>query len=117
LYAAHNQHVKAGVAWYGPLRGPQPVNPLRPKYPLDLVSEINAPVLGLYGGEDKGIPVSDVTAMRAALARAGKRSSRLEVFMDTGHGFFADYRPSYNEKDAKQGWSELLAWFRKYGVA
>lgn len=117
LYAAHNPQLKAGVAWYGPLRGPMPPNPLRPKYPLDLVDRINAPVLGLYGGRDKGIPVSDVTAMRAALAKAGKRGSKLQEFMDTGHGFFADYRPSYNEKDAKQGWTELLAWFRTHGIA
>ena len=117
LYAAHNPQLKAGVAWYGQLRGPVPANPLRPKYPLDLVDQINAPVLGLYGGQDKGIPVSDVTAMEAALAKAGKRGSKLQEFMDTGHGFFADYRPSYNEKDAKQGWSELLAWFRQHGVA
>lgn len=117
LYVAHNPNVKAAVAWYGQLRGPQPPNPLRPRYPLDLVDRIDAPVLGLYGGQDQGIPVADVTAMRAALAKAGKRNSKLEEFMDAGHGFFADYRPSYNEKDAKQGWSELLAWFRKYGVA
>jgi carboxymethylenebutenolidase len=117
LYVAHNQSLKAGVAWYGQLRGPQPPNPLRPKFPLDLVNGINAPVLGFYGGQDKGIPGSDVEAMKTALARAGKLKSKLQVFMDAGHGFFADYRPSYNEKDAKQGWSELLAWFRKYGVA
>jgi carboxymethylenebutenolidase len=117
LYAAHNPNLKAGVAWYGPLRGSQPPNPLRPKYPLDLANEINAPVLGLYGGQDQGIKASDVEAMKAALAKAGKLKSKLEVFADAGHGFFADYRPSYNEKDAKQGWSELLAWYRKYGVA
>jgi carboxymethylenebutenolidase len=117
LYAAHNQSVRAAAAWYGQLRGPQPPNSLRPKYPLELVDQINAPVLGFYGAQDKGIPVSDVEAMKAALANAGKLKSKLEVFMDAGHGFFADYRPSYNEKDAKQGWSELLAWFRNYGVA
>jgi carboxymethylenebutenolidase len=116
LYAAHNRSLKAGVAWYGQLRGPQPANPLRPNYPLDLVNGIDAPVLGLYGGQDKGIPVSDVEAMKAALAQAGKRKSKLQVFMDTGHGFFADYRPSYNEKDAQTGWRELLAWFHRYGV-
>jgi carboxymethylenebutenolidase len=117
LYAAHNPQLKAGVAWYGQLRGPVAPNPLRPKYPLDLIDQITPPVLGLYGGQDKGIPVSDVTAMEAALAKAGKRGSKLQEFMDAGHGFFADYRPSYNEKDAKQGWSELLAWFRAHGVA
>jgi carboxymethylenebutenolidase len=116
LYAAHNQNMKAAVSWYGQLRGPQPPNPLRLKYPLDLVSGINTPVLGLYGGQDKGIPVSDVEAMRAALAQAGKRKSKLQVFMDAGHGFFADYRPSYNGKDAQTGWRELQDWFRQYGV-
>lgn len=117
LYAAHNPKLKAGVAWYGQLRGPSPVNPLRPRYPLDLVNEINAPVLGLYGGQDQGIKVSDMEAMKAALAGAGKLKSKLEVFMDAGHGFFADYRPSYNEKDAQAGWRELLDWFKKNGVA
>jgi carboxymethylenebutenolidase len=116
LYAAHNPHLKAGVAWYGQLRGPVPSNPLRPKYPLELVDQIGAPVLGLYGGQDKGIPVSDIEDMKAALAKAGKLKSKLEVFMDTGHGFFADYRPSYNEKDAQTGWRELQAWFRTHGV-
>lgn len=116
LYAAHNPQLKAGVAWYGHLRGPVPANPLRPKYPLDLVDRIDAPVLAFYGGLDKSIPISDVEAMRAALAKAGKRRCKLEVFMDAGHGFFADYRPSYNEKDAMAGWRELLAWFRAHGV-
>ncbi len=117
LYAAHNPGLKAGVAWYGQLRGPATVNPLRPHYPIELAKDLHAPVLGLYGGQDQGIKVSDVTAMRAALAQAGRRESKIEVFMDAGHGFFADYRPSYNEKDAKQGWREMLAWFRKYGAA
>jgi carboxymethylenebutenolidase len=117
LYAAHSPNLKAAVAWYGQLRGPQPPSPLRPRYPLDLVSELKAPVLGLYGGQDQGIPVSDVEAMRAALAQAGKRNCQLEVFMDAGHGFFADYRPSYNQKDAETGWREALSWFRKNGAA
>lgn len=117
LYAAHSPKVRAAVAWYGPLRGPVPPNPLRPKYPLDLAAEINAPVLGLYGGLDTGIGVSNMEDMKAALAAAGKSKSKIEIFMDAQHGFFADYRPSYNEKDAKQGWAEMLAWFRKYGVA
>ena len=116
LYAAHNPNLKAAVAWYGPLRGPTPPNPLRPKYPLNLVNELRAPVLGLYGGQDQGIKLSDIEEMRAELARAAKRNSKIQVFMDSGHGFFADYRPSYNEKDAKQGWRDLLAWFKQHGV-
>jgi carboxymethylenebutenolidase len=117
LYAAHNPGVKAGVAFYGQLRGPANPSPLRPKYPLDLAGDLKAPVLGMYGGLDKGIPVSDVEAMRVALAQAGKLDCRLEVFMDAGHGFFADYRQSYNEKDAKDALKQLLAWMRKNKVA
>ncbi|MBV9569786.1 MAG: dienelactone hydrolase family protein [Alphaproteobacteria bacterium] len=116
LYSAHNPQVKAGVAWYGQLRSPQPPDARRPKYPLDLVGDMHAPVLGLYGGKDKGISQADVAAMNAALQKAGKES-KLEIFADAEHGFFADYRPSYNAMDAQQGWRELLAWFRKYGVA
>ena len=116
LYAAHSSQLKAGVAFYGPLRGPTPANPLRPLYPLEIAQDLKAPVLGMYGGQDKGIKVSDMEDMRVALARAGKRDSRLEIFMDAGHGFFADYRSSYNEKDAKQGWKEMLAWFGQHGV-
>lgn len=117
LYAAHNPALKAGVAFYGQLRGPAQASPLRPKFPLELAADMKAPVLGQYGGLDKGIPVSDVTAMRAALAAAGKTKDRLEVYMDAEHGFFADYRPSYNEKDAKQAWSEMLAFFKANGAA
>ena len=116
LYAAHNQKVKAGAAFYGALRSPQPVSPLRPKYPLDLANQINAPVLAFYGGQDKGIKVADIEEMRGNLTAAGKRNFKLELFPDAQHGFFADYRPSYNEKDAKQAWREWLAWMKKNGV-
>ena len=113
LYVAHNPKVKAGVAFYGALRGPSPVSPLRPQYPLDLAAEIKAPVLAFYGGQDKGIKVADIEEMRGALHAAGKTNFKLELFPDAQHGFFADYRPSYNEKDAKQAWREMLAWFKK----
>ena len=73
-------------------------------------------MLGFYGGLDKGIPVSDVEAMRVALAEAGKRDCKLEVFMDAQHGFFADYRPSYNAKDAATAWTQSQAWFKEHGV-
>jgi len=113
LFAAHSSTLKAGVAWYSRLAGE--ATPLQPKYPLDLVAELKAPVLGLYGGQDQGIPLADVEKMRAALA-AAKSPSEIVVFPDAGHGFNADYRPSYRAEDAKQGWRRCLEWFRKYGV-
>jgi carboxymethylenebutenolidase len=113
LYAAHNPRLKAGVAWYGRLKGD--TNPLQPKYPLDVVADLKAPVLGLYGGKDQGIPREDVDAMRAALA-AAKKPGEIVVFPNAQHGFLADYRPSYSAEDAKEGWAKCLAWFREHGV-
>jgi carboxymethylenebutenolidase len=113
LYAAHNPQLKAGVAWYGRITGD--ANALQPKYPLDVAADLKAPVLGLYGGQDQGIPLTDIDKMRAALA-AAKQPSEIVVFPDAPHGFLADYRPSYREADAKQGWAKCLAWFRGHGV-
>lgn len=114
LYAAHNPRLKAAVAWYGRLAGQ--ATELQPKYPLDLAGELKAPVLGLYGGQDQGIPLEDVEKMRTALA-AAKQPSEIVVFADAPHGFHADYRPSYRATEAKDAWDRCLAWFRGNGVA
>jgi carboxymethylenebutenolidase len=104
---------KAGVAWYGPLAA----NPRVPSAaPLDLVKDIHAPVLGLYGGQDKGIPESDIEAMRAAAKAAGKTVD-IHVYPDAQHGFLADYRPSYNPAASEDGWKRMLAFFAAHGVA
>ena len=113
LYAAHNPALRAGVAWYGPLQ--LPPSELRPKNPIDLVNQINAPVLGLYGGADEGIPVAQIEQMRAALKAADKRSE-IVIYPDTPHGFNADYRPSYRPVAAKDGWKRMHAWFKENGV-
>ena len=113
LYCAHSPQVKAGVAWYGRLVGE--TSPLQPKDPIDVVADLKAPVLGLYGGQDQGIPLADVEKMRAALA-AAKNPSEIVVFPDAGHGFNADYRPSYRAEDAREAWRQALAWFRRHGA-
>jgi carboxymethylenebutenolidase len=114
LYAAHNPDLKAGVAWYGRLAGQS--NDLQPKYPLDIAASIKAPILGLYGEADQGIPVASVETMREALKAAGK-PSEIVLYPDTPHAFFADYRPSYRKDKADDGWKRLLEWFKKNGVA
>ena len=114
LYAAHNQAVRAGGAWYGRVVGA--VNPLQPKNPIDVVAQINAPVLGLYGGADSGIPNDTVEQMRAALKAAGKKSE-ITLYPDTPHAFNADYRPSYRKAAADDAWGKLTAWFKANGVA
>ncbi|MFN6461913.1 MAG: dienelactone hydrolase family protein [Nostoc sp. DedVER02] len=114
LYAAHNPKVKAGVAWYGRLVGD--ATKLQPKYPVDIASKLTVPILGLYGGKDTGIPVNTVEQMRDRL-KSSSSKSQIIVYPDAPHAFFADYRPSYREKEAKDGWKRLLAWFKKYGVS
>jgi carboxymethylenebutenolidase len=114
LYAAHNPKLKAGVAWYGRLVSP--TDELHPKNPIDVVKDLKAPVLGLYGGADQGIPVSTVEQMQKALKEAGK-PSEIKLYPDTPHGFYADYRPSYRKEQAQDGWKLLIEWFKKNGVA
>jgi carboxymethylenebutenolidase len=113
-YSAHNPAVKAAVAWYGPVArayfpGDKPV--------LELVPRIQAPVLGLYGGADPGIPNEGVVQLRDALKAAGNRRCEFVVYADTPHAFHADYRPSYRQAAAEDGWRRCLAWFKAHGVA
>ena len=113
LYAAHNPSLRAAVAWYGPLA--YPVSDLRPKNPPDVVDELKVPALGLYGGKDKSIPLGQIEAMRSKLAAAGG-ASKIIVYDDAGHAFYADYRPSYVKADAEASWKEATAWLKAHGV-
>ncbi len=113
LYAAHNPRLKAAVAWYGRIDGLE--NALTPKYPIDLAAQLKAPVLGLYGGQDQGIPLADVESMRAAIKKADGKSE-IHVYPDAPHAFLADYRPSYRKDAAEDGWKRMQAWLKKNGV-
>jgi carboxymethylenebutenolidase len=113
LYAAHNPALKAAVAWYGSIDRPR--TELQPKYPIDLAADLKAPVLGLYGAADPGIPVESLERMQDACKKAGK-TCEMKVYPDTPHAFNADYRPSYRAEAAKDGWSRMLAWFKGHGV-
>lgn len=113
LYAAHNPNLKAGVAWYGRLVGQ--ADPLHPEHPVGLAAKLRAPVLGLYGGADTGIPLESVEEMRKAIAAAGKQAE-IHVYPDTPHGFYADYRPTYRQPAAEDGWKRLQEWFKQHGV-
>lgn len=116
LYAARGP-VKAGVAWYGRLEGQASDN--TPVHPLALAGQLKAPVLGLYGGQDGGIPVASVARMQEALAHGSPaaRQSQFVLYPDAPHAFHADYRPSYKPADARDGWQRLLQWLRSHGVA
>jgi carboxymethylenebutenolidase len=117
MYAAYSKNVKAGVAWYGRLEGAP--NPMSPTNPIDLVANINGPVLGLYGSADTGIPVASVDKMKAALkdGSAAAKKSEFMVYEGAPHAFHADYRPSYRKEPAEDGFKRAVDWFKANGVA
>lgn len=117
LYAAHQPALKAGVAWYGRVVGDK--DPLHPKHPIDVVGELKAPVLGLYGGKDQGISPESLEQMKAALkasSSAAAKASEFHVYPEAGHAFAADYRPSYRKEDAEDGVKRLTAWLKAHGA-
>lgn len=115
MYTAHQKKVDAAVAWYGSL---MPIPPAMPQGPLDVLDRLNAPVLGLYGGADQGIPMNHVERLRAGLLAFGKdKQSPIHVYEGMPHAFHADYRPTYRKEAADDGWKRMLAWFKKHGVA
>ena len=111
--------VKAGVAWYGRLVGDKTAN--NPRQPVEIAADLKAPVLGLYGSADTGIPLDTVEQMKAALAKASSnpaaKASKFEIYPDAPHAFHADYRNTYREGPAKDGWAKCLAWFKQFGVS
>ena len=116
LYAAHQPRLRAGAAWYGRLVGAS--NEFTPRHPGSLANELKAPVLGLYGGLDSGIPLETVEAMEAALKDGSDaaQASSIHVYDNAPHAFHADYRPSYRKEEAEDAWRRMLAWFREKGV-
>jgi carboxymethylenebutenolidase len=117
LYAAHQPLLTAGVAWYGRLAGD--VREQTPRHPMDLDTDHMAPVLGLYGGADRGIPLETIFEMRKKLTAHEidiQRRSEIMIFPTAPHGFHADYRDSYRELDAREGWRRMLEWFHRHGL-
>ncbi|ABK10611.1 dienelactone hydrolase family protein [Burkholderia orbicola] len=117
LYAEHNPHVRAAVAWYGFVEGK--TDEMTPFNPVDHASSLKVPVLGLYGEKDQNITQASLADMRKAIQTSDSklaRESEIVVYPDAGHAFFADYRPSYVKGDAEDGWKRAIEWFHKYGV-
>ncbi|HYP74476.1 MAG TPA: dienelactone hydrolase family protein [Polyangiaceae bacterium] len=115
LYAAQQPAVKAAVAWYGKITGEK--DELHPRFPEDVVTQLKAPVLGLYGAKDQGIPVNTVQQQAQALAASSNpvaKASSIHVYPDAGHAFFADYRPSFHKESAEDGWKRALEWFKTH---
>lgn len=113
LYAARSPHLKAAVAFYGPLGGMP--SPIQPQTALDVAADLKCPLLGLYGGKDQSIPVDMVRAAEAK-AKAAHKIVDIVIYPDAPHGFHADYRPSYRQQDADDAWARAVAWLKRFGV-
>jgi carboxymethylenebutenolidase len=110
--AATNPNVKAAVAWYGP-----PARPYQgasgPVTGFDLAKDIKIPFLGLYGETDKNPSPEDARKLGEMIKAAGNPNVEVVVYPGAGHGFHADYRPSYNAGAASDAWNRCLALFAK----
>jgi len=113
LYAEHNPNLKAAVSWYGQLK--TPTSPIQPKTVLETMNQVKCPVLGLYGGKDPSNPLEAIHQAEAE-ARADHKTVEIVIYPDAPHGFHADYRPSYRQQAAEDGWNHAVAWFRRYRV-
>lgn len=113
LYAEHSPHLKAAVAFYGPVLGP--ISPIQPHTASEMADKLKCPLLGLYGGQDTSITV-DSEHEAEAKAKAAHKIVDIVVYPDAPHGFHADYRPSYRQADAEDAWKRMLAWFHRFGV-
>ncbi len=113
MYAAHNPNLKAAVSWYGSDRK---LTELTPKNPSDIAADVKCPVLALYAGADQSIPPETIEKRQAA-CKAARKTCESKVYPEAPHGFNADYRPSYRAEAAKDGWAEMLAWFKDHGVS
>lgn len=113
LYAVHNPNIKAGVAWYGRLVGD--FSPMTPRHPINVAPNLTLPVLGLYAGNDESIPLNTVNDMRRILYQ-GNSKSDIFVYPGVPHGFFADYRPTYRQKEAREAWGRMIGWLKRNGV-
>jgi len=109
--AAHYRDLGAAVVWYGPPARPFKDDP--PKNGFDVAGEIVCPLLGLYGGADKGIPEADVNKF-AELLKAKGKNVEFVTYPGADHGFHADYRQSYKPDAATPAWAKCLIWFDRY---
>ena len=109
--AGTNPDMKAAVAWYGP-----PARPYQgasgPVTGFDLAKDIKIPFLGLFGEQDQGPKPEDAKKF-GEMVRAHNPNVEIVVYPGVGHGFHADYRPSYNKAAADDAWNRCVAWFNK----
>jgi carboxymethylenebutenolidase len=102
LLACHNKELAAAVVFYG--RNPTPI---------DLVKNVQCPILGNYAGADMAIKEADISLLKETLTRYGKVFD-IKVYPGAPHAFFNDTRESYRPEAAKDAWKRTLDFYNKY---
>ncbi len=106
----------ACVSWYGMLRHAA-TSELKPRSALDMAPDLVCPFLGLFGEEDALIPLADVEALRAVLARTGK-PFEIVTYPGAGHAFFNDTRPdAFRPAAAADAWGRAVRFLRTHLAA
>ena len=101
LFACHNKELAAAAVFYG--RNPSPI---------DLVKNIQCPILGNYAGADMAITESDINLLKQTLTKYGKVFD-VKIYPGAPHAFFNDTRESYRPEAAKDAWNRTMQFFNK----
>jgi carboxymethylenebutenolidase len=94
----------------GVIMSQEELSPARPVAPIDLIPSLSAPVLGLFGNDDKYPTPEQVDQLEAALARNGKEYE-FHRYDGASHGFFYYFAPMYRPEATMDGWEKIFAFF------
>ncbi len=111
LFACNTKSLNAAVNCYGGRVITDELTPNQPKAVIDMVADLSCPLLGLFGESDTNPSPEHVARLEEALKKQNKEYEFKSYPPDTGHGFFADYRPSYRQASAVDGWQRIFDFF------
>jgi carboxymethylenebutenolidase len=114
LFACNTRSLQAAVNCYGGRVVTDELSPNMPKAVIDMVSGLNCALLGLFGESDQNPSPQHVARLEQELKKHGKQYEFKTYPGDVGHGFFADYRPSYRQAAAVDGWQRVFDFYGRY---
>jgi carboxymethylenebutenolidase len=92
---------------------PTQLNDKRPVAPIDLTEKMTAPLLGIFGNDDRNPDADQVNRTEAELKKHGK-TFEFHRYDGAGHGFFAVDRPGYRPEQAVDAWKKVFTFYERY---
>ena len=114
LFACNTKNLAAAVDCYGGRVVTDELTPNQPKAVIDMVADLSCPLLGLFGELDANPSPEHVARLEEEVKKHNKEYEFKSYPGDTGHGFFADYRPSYRQESAVDGWQRIFDFFGRH---